>query len=159
MGTFQFEDIIYLYKARVIRVIDGDTVELIWDLGANMQKIAICRLYGIDAPEIHPQRSKYAKYDLSKDDIDECLEKERGLALRAKERVEELCLDKDIVIRTVKDRVSKFGKYLVELFPEGLEKPSVNWILMEESLSSNYNEGKFFEIFILKKIKPVCGRS
>lgn len=46
----------YKYKARIIRVIDGDTVEAIVDLGFGISRKDIFRLAGINAPE-HDQSS------------------------------------------------------------------------------------------------------
>lgn len=42
----------YSYKAKVIKVIDGDTVGLMVDLGFEVYKIVRCRLARINAPEI-----------------------------------------------------------------------------------------------------------
>ena len=43
---------LYTYKARLSRVIDGDTVELNVDLGMSVSVKETFRLYGINAPEI-----------------------------------------------------------------------------------------------------------
>lgn len=42
----------YNYKAKTVRVIDGDTVVLDIDLGFNIHHISPCRLYGINAYEL-----------------------------------------------------------------------------------------------------------
>ena len=42
----------YKYAAKLIRVIDGDTVVLDVDLGYTVRVIVTFRLYGIDAPEV-----------------------------------------------------------------------------------------------------------
>jgi micrococcal nuclease len=52
---------IYIYKAELIRVIDGDTVELIIDLGFDTLRKERFRLYGIDAPEMNTAKGKEAK--------------------------------------------------------------------------------------------------
>ena len=52
---------IYIYKAELIRVIDGDTVELMIDLGFSQFTKQTMRLYGIDAPEIRTLAGKAAK--------------------------------------------------------------------------------------------------
>ena len=52
---------IYIYKAELIRVIDGDTVELIIDLGFDTSRHERFRLYGIDAPEVNTAAGKEAK--------------------------------------------------------------------------------------------------
>ena len=52
---------IYIYKAELIRVVDGDTVDLIIDLGFDTSRRERFRLYGIDAPEMNTEAGKEAK--------------------------------------------------------------------------------------------------
>jgi micrococcal nuclease len=52
---------IYIYKAELIRVVDGDTVDLIIDLGFDTSRKERFRLYGIDAPEMNTAEGKEAK--------------------------------------------------------------------------------------------------
>jgi len=52
---------IYIYKAELIRVVDGDTVDLIIDLGFDTQRKERFRLYGVDAPEMNTLAGKAAK--------------------------------------------------------------------------------------------------
>jgi micrococcal nuclease len=40
------------YRATVLRILDGDTVELVIDLGFTVQWKSTCRLYGINTPEL-----------------------------------------------------------------------------------------------------------
>jgi micrococcal nuclease len=42
----------YDYNATMVRVVDGDTVELDVDLGFYVTHRMRCRIYGIDAPEV-----------------------------------------------------------------------------------------------------------
>lgn len=42
----------YNYKAKVNRVVDGDTVELVIDLGFTVQWKSTCRFFGINTPEL-----------------------------------------------------------------------------------------------------------
>lgn len=111
----------YEYRAKVNRIIDGDSVVLDIDLGfdtwLNNQSI---RLFGIDTPEC---RTK---------DLDE---KARGLL--AKNRVEELLPIGDIVfIKTIKDKNEKFGRILGELIND--EEININATLLEENLAAPY---------------------
>jgi micrococcal nuclease len=53
--------LIYIYKAELIRVVDGDTVDLIIDLGFDTFRKERFRLYGIDAPELRTKEGKAAK--------------------------------------------------------------------------------------------------
>jgi micrococcal nuclease len=52
---------IYTYKAELVRVVDGDTVDLIIDLGFDTSRRERFRLYGIDAPEMNTEAGKAAK--------------------------------------------------------------------------------------------------
>jgi micrococcal nuclease len=52
---------IYIYKAELVRVVDGDTVDLIIDLGFDTSRKERFRLYGIDAPEMNTAAGMDAK--------------------------------------------------------------------------------------------------
>jgi micrococcal nuclease len=52
---------IYIYKAELVRVVDGDTVDLVIDLGFDTSRKERFRLYGIDAPEMNTAEGKVAK--------------------------------------------------------------------------------------------------
>jgi micrococcal nuclease len=52
---------IYIYKAELIRVVDGDTVDLVIDLGFDTLRKERFRLYGIDAPELNTLAGKAAR--------------------------------------------------------------------------------------------------
>jgi endonuclease YncB( thermonuclease family) len=53
--------LIYIYKAELIRVVDGDTVELMIDQGFDTQRKERFRLYGVDAPEMRYEAGKASK--------------------------------------------------------------------------------------------------
>jgi len=53
--------VIYIYKAELVRVVDGDTVDLIIDLGFDTFRHERFRLYGIDAPEMNTKAGYPAK--------------------------------------------------------------------------------------------------
>jgi endonuclease YncB( thermonuclease family) len=55
------EEELYTYRAWVRRVLDGDTVEAVVDLGFGFTTTQILRLRGIDAPEIQGRDGKEAK--------------------------------------------------------------------------------------------------
>jgi len=54
----------YQYKAKLNRVVDGDTVNLTIDLGFRLTYTANCRLAGINAPEMNTEEGKTAKVAL-----------------------------------------------------------------------------------------------
>lgn len=87
----------YNYKAKLIRIIDGDTIEVEIDLGFNIRINQIVRIYGIDAPELK-----------SSDPV------ERKYATRAMEKLRELLLDRDLFINIIKQK-DKYGRYLADI--------------------------------------------
>ena len=90
----------YEYKAKVVHIVDGDTVDVDIDLGFGIwMKDERVRLMGIDTPESRTR---------------DLVEKKFGLA--SKKRLTEL-LDADIVLRTQvnkdgEDMKGKFGRIL-----------------------------------------------
>lgn len=84
----------YEYKAKVERVVDGDTLELAIDLGFNITIRETVRLLGVDAFE-------------TKGD-------ERPLGLAAKEFMKELLEGKEVIIETRKD--DSFGRWLAKVW-------------------------------------------
>ena len=89
------------YRCKVIKIIDGDTVDVDIDLGFGvwMRKQRI-RMYGIDTPESRT-------HDLE--------EKKYGLA--AKEFLTGMLDDpKGIILKTHKDGKGKFGRILGEMW-------------------------------------------
>lgn len=89
------------YKAELVRVVDGDTVDLMVDLGFSIKLKERFRLYGINAPE---SRTK----DLE--------EKKRGIA--ATEWLDELLdnMDGGLVVTTLKDKKGKYGRWIGTLW-------------------------------------------
>ena len=86
----------YEYRARCERVVDGDTIDVVIDLGLGVFKRERLRLLGINAPEVRGD------------------EREAG-----KEASRFLCSfieGRSIVIRTFKDRKGKYGRYLAVVF-------------------------------------------
>lgn len=111
----------YQYRAKVNRIIDGDSVILDIDLGfdvwMNNQSI---RIYGIDTPE---SRTK---------DLDE---KKRGLM--AKKYVEDLLPVGDVVtINTYKDQGGKFGRILAKI--TNVDGIDIGESLIDEHLAVPY---------------------
>lgn len=88
----------YTYKAKLVKIVDGDTVDLIVDLGFDTFRKERFRLYGINAPESRTRDLK---------------EKEKGLA--AKKYLTELT-EKLKYIQTMQDKKGKYGRFLVKLF-------------------------------------------
>ena len=93
----------FTYAAKLIEVIDGDTVDLLIDLGFGVHVKERCRLYGIDAPEIETDAGKAAKAYL-------------GSLLGASI---ELFVATRKMTRKPKEKTDKYGRYLAVLYDGG----------------------------------------
>ncbi len=126
----------YTFNAKLIRVVDGDTVWAHVDLGFDIWKKVNVRLHGIDAPETRTR-------DLE--------EKKQGL--KTKERLIELLEESNNEFVIVSKEVDKYGRALGELYTkyhdvhvsENETRPisiSLNQVLINEGLADPYNGGK-----------------
>jgi micrococcal nuclease len=103
----------YTYKAKVVKVYDGDTITVNIDLGfgIEMQEQKV-RLLNINTPEIRGE------------------EREQGLISR--DRLKERILDKEVILKTYKDKKGKYGRWLAEVF---IEEENLNEWLINEGLA------------------------
>lgn len=116
----------YTYNATLLRVVDGDTIDALIDLGFNTHVKKRIRLYGMDAWESRT-RDK--------------VEKKKGLA--AKERLAEIIeLENEGKFILVSHGVGKFGRVLGEIFVETLGDISIQMILISEGHATEYYGGK-----------------
>ena len=98
----------YWYSGTVIRVVDGDTVEIELQLGFKITRTDKFRILGIDSPE-----TTYRRKGLS----DEEWEAEKIAGAKAKEFASELLPEgTEVMVRTHKDGQGKYGRYLAEIF-------------------------------------------
>jgi micrococcal nuclease len=116
----------YTYKARLIRVIDGDTVDAEIDLGFDVFVRQRIRLFGINTPESRTT---------------DLVEKEKGLA--AKQRLIEL-LPREFVVETILNKRGKYGRVLGVLKVQGENETltNINDLLVEEGHAVRYMLGK-----------------
>ena len=91
----------YEYRCNIVKIIDGDTVDVDIDLGFGVwMKNERVRLYGIDTPESRTRDLEEKKYGLlAKSFLIRMLGDEGG-----------------IVLKTHKDAEGKFGRILGELW-------------------------------------------
>ena len=91
----------YEYKAVITKVYDGDTLTAEIDLGFKMwaKKVKL-RLVGVDTPEIR-----------TKDPV------EKELAIKARDRVRDLCLGKEVIVKT--HGKGKYGRWLASVYVNG----------------------------------------
>jgi len=110
----------YEYSCKVDRVVDGDTVDVVLDLGFDILFKSRVRLYGIDTPESRTR------------DLDE---KARGKMAGAylKEAVDN---GTKVVIETkLKDSRGKYGRVLGNVVVDGV---NINEAMIENSLAVAY---------------------
>ena len=108
----------YVYKATIDSIYDGDTMTCTIDcgFGVHLSKQKI-RLYGINTPEVRGD------------------EKEEGK--KSRDAVREKLMGKDILLKTIKDKKGKYGRYLGIIYLEEDHKQiNINdWIV-----ENNYGE-------------------
>ena len=116
----------YQYNCKIVKVVDGETVDVDIDLGFDVWlKKQRIRLYGVDTPESRTR-------DLE--------EKKKGL--EAKAYVKDLLENSDEGKFAIKSHgVGKYGRVLGELFDKGHET-SVNELLKENGHAYEYHGGK-----------------
>ncbi len=111
----------YEYNAEVLRVVDGDTIDLDVDLGFSIHHKMRVRLARVDTPETYGVKKDSEEY-------------KRGM--EAKEFVESaIPVGKQVTIVTLKDRTGKFGRYLAEIL---VDEYNLNSKLLEEGLATEY---------------------
>lgn len=108
----------YEYNAVVTRVIDGDTIDVVIDLGFRVDHRTRVRLFGIDTPEVRTR-------DLE--------EKARGF--KAKERLIELLERNQNQITLTSNEWGKFGRALATIYVDGVD---INQQLILENLAVPY---------------------
>ncbi len=110
----------YIYKGVVKKVLDGDTYDILFDLGFHNYWQTRVRLYGVDAYEKSLRSGTTPE--------------QKELGLQAKALCEELMLDKKVVVETIQDKKGKYGRYLVTVYVDGV---SIADILDEKGYLKN----------------------
>lgn len=115
----------YDYKLKIERVVDGDTVDGIIDLGFNVSTSLRIRLAGIDAPESRTRNLDEKRY-----------------GIEAKERLEEIVSgDGELTIQS--HGLGKYGRVIGVLF---MDDRSVNRQLIDEGYAIEYQGSKKIEV-------------
>jgi|TARA_R100000664_G_C2711677_1_gene108235 micrococcal nuclease len=117
----------YIYEAKVLRVVDGDTIDALIDIGFSVWVKKRIRFYGINTPESRTR---------------DLIEKKKGLA--AKDRLIELLESNENKFKIKSHGVGKYGRCLGELFIPGTEKQ------LNESYYNSKYEG--FEVNINQQL-------
>ena len=130
----------YEYKIKeVLKVVDGDTIDVLIDLGFGLTKKERVRVAGIDTPESRT-RNLYEKY----------------LGLEAKAYLEEQLLEDDITIKTEKD--GKYGRMLVWLYRKG-ETISIQERMINKGYGWSYDGGTKEKTFAELREKRIADGS
>lgn len=93
----------YRFEAEVIRVLDGDTIEVRIDMGFNASFRTLVRMARINTPELHGATAAAGQ--------------------RAKQRVQELLpvgTGEKVFLQTYKDGSDKYGRYLADVHVDGV---------------------------------------
>jgi len=117
----------YKYTATVVKIIDGDTLDLLIDCGFGISKKIRVRLFGINAPEVFG-----IKHD----------SEEHKKGIESTKFVEDWlkgCGD-EIIVLTHKDKKGKFGRYLAEII-----NPKTLAVLNEEIVINGFAESKIYD--------------
>ena len=112
------------YNATVIKVVDGDTIDAMVDLGFGTWKKVRIRMHGINAPESRTRNLE---------------EKKKGLA--AKARLIEMLEENENHFILISHGVGKFGRCLGEIYIKG-HNTSLNKQLISEGHGTEYYGGK-----------------
>jgi micrococcal nuclease len=110
----------YFYKGNITRIVDGDTMDVMFDLGLEIYTSHSVRWNGIDTPETYRPSSE--------------LEREAGKLVT--EYLKNLILDKTVYIKTTKD--SKYGDYLGDVYWNEEDLVTINNFLITEGLARPY---------------------
>jgi micrococcal nuclease len=113
----------YEYKVKeVAKVVDGDTVDVVVDLGFSLYKKERCRVAGIDSPESRTRNKK-----------------EKAYGLEAKAYLAGILENADnLTVKTEKD--GKYGRMLGWLYCDNIEG-SINNLMIEAGYAWSYDGG------------------
>jgi micrococcal nuclease len=131
------------YVRKVENVVDGDTIDVLIDLGFDILFQSRVRLAGIDTPESRTR-------DLS----------EKALGLESKEYLKKHLKDaKSIIIKTEKmNSTEKFGRILGWLYVNG-ETVSVNDMMINDGYAWGYmGDAKVKDFEALAKARKKSGK-
>jgi len=121
----------HYYNATLVRVVDGDTVDAMIDLGFDIQVKKRIRLAGINAPESRTRNK---------------VEKKLGLA--AKERLIELMEGAANVFELESKEIGKYGRVLGIIYinklsgKDTITQACINEMLVSEGHATEYDGGK-----------------
>lgn len=116
----------YFYRAKLQRVVDGDTVDLLVDLGFDILHKIRVRLHGVNTPESRTR-------DLE----------EKALGLAAKDYVEDwFDGHTHVFVKTLKDEGGKYGRILGYVYADEEMQVCLNDQIIDAGHGVPYFGGK-----------------
>jgi len=100
----------YWYRAVLVRVVDGDTIDVLVDLGFDVQTSQRLRLLGIDAPETRGKSKVEGK--ASTRALKALLEEQPYLIIKSRKR-------------------GKYGRYLADIYIPEYEISVNDWMVQQ----------------------------
>lgn len=117
----EFKDPQYTYKATVTKIVDGDTIDVILDLGCHTTVSKRLRFMGIDTWEVRGEEKVEGKI--------------------AKERLIEMLEGQEVLVQTIMDSTGKYGRLLAWVWIKTDQGPiNVNNLLLEEGHGVEYGK-------------------
>ncbi len=114
----------YIYLSEVLRVVDGDTVDVLLDLSFGVFRKVRIRASGIDTPESRTRNKE-----------------EKKLGLAAKARMKKLCAKKIYVESLNGGKLDKYGRLLANLYTEE-DNTDICKTLIKEGHAIKYDGSK-----------------
>lgn len=109
----------YRYSAEVLRIIDGDTVEVSLDFGFQLRQRVSLRLAGINTLELHDKDPK-----------------KRAKANMARDYVDSMIGGKSIITETIKPK-DKYSRYLCNVYLE--DGRCLNQLLIDNGMAQPWD--------------------
>lgn len=111
----------YIYKIEVLRVIDGDTIDAEIDLGFDISIKKRIRLHGINAPEVRTRDKT-----------------EKAKGIKAKEYLEKIIESQNNILYLKSMDKGKYGRCIGVLFEVDFDNYSINDDMIREGHATPY---------------------
>lgn len=120
MTEFQWK-----YKAEVVNIVDGDTIDCKIQLGFRIEKELRVRLYGVDTAETYGVTKESDEYKTGKEH---------------EQFVRDWIADADaLVLETIDDEKGKYGRYLADFYNESDESLTNALVESYPSVEQSYD--------------------
>lgn len=126
----------FAYRGRLERVVDGDTFDLVVDLGFHIERLVRVRLKDVDTAEIYGVDKESDEFEAG---MQQLVAAEAWFGAAANEADDRDSLDPDwpLIVRTRK--TGKYGRYLAEIEMRGDARPTFA-VSLADYLTSEFPE-------------------